>query len=71
MHTVARMATGNSRICEFLYVFGPGASGKDVAMLLILTFFGILGLKIMMDAPENLVLTTGNFARAGRSRASP
>lgn len=38
--TIARMATGNPRICEFLYLFGPGSSGNDVAMLLILTFFG-------------------------------
>ena len=40
LRTVARMATGNPRICEFLYLFGPGSSGKDVAMLIILAFFG-------------------------------
>jgi hypothetical protein len=40
LRTVARMATGNPRICEFLYLYGPGSSGKDVVMLLILAFFG-------------------------------
>lgn len=40
MLSVARMATGNPCICEFLYLYGPGSSGKDVAMLSILAFFG-------------------------------
>jgi len=40
LRTITRMATGNPRICEFLYLFGPGASGKDVIMLLVLSFFG-------------------------------
>ena len=40
LRTTARMATGNPRICEFLYLFGPGSSGKDVVMLLLLSFFG-------------------------------
>ena len=40
LRTVARMGTGNPRICEFLYLFGPGSSGKDVVMLIILAFFG-------------------------------
>ena len=40
LRTVARMATGNPRICEFLYLYGPGSSGKDVAMLIVLAFFG-------------------------------
>ncbi len=40
LRTVTRMATGNPRICEFLYLFGPGSSGKDVVMLVVLSFFG-------------------------------
>ena len=59
LRTIARMATGNPRICEFLYLFGPGSSGKDVAMLLILTFFGaaeenygcVLNGKFLVDGP--------------------
>ena len=40
LRAICRMSTGNPRICEFLYMFGGGSSGKDVIMLLLLHFFG-------------------------------
>ena len=40
LRTVARCAVGEPRFCEFLYIFGPGSSGKDVVMGIFLHFFG-------------------------------
>eukprot|EP00973_Karenia_brevis_P062269 8661056-Karenia_brevis.AAC.1 len=33
-------AGGIARFCEFLYLYGPGSSGKDLVMMLFLSFFG-------------------------------
>jgi len=46
LRAMSRCAGGSARFCEFLYLYGPGSSGKDVVMLLFLTFFG--------EAPDNL-----------------
>ncbi|CAJ1412545.1 unnamed protein product, partial [Effrenium voratum] len=35
-----RAASGVDRYCEFLYLFGPGGSGKDVLLLILLRFLG-------------------------------
>ena len=40
LRSVSRSAGGHGRFCEFLYLYGPGSSGKDVVMLMVLTFFG-------------------------------
>ena len=67
LRAATRMATGNPRICEFLYIFGPGSSGKDVVMLLLLSFFGA--------KPHNYgCVLNGNFlveGRAGSSKEGP
>ena len=50
----ARAVGGCARFCEFLYIYGPGSSGKDVVLLLFLTFFG--------EAPDNLgCVLNGDF----------
>ena len=46
LRSMSRCAGGSARFCEFLYLYGPGSSGKDVVMLLFLTFFG--------EGPDNL-----------------
>jgi phage/plasmid-associated DNA primase len=57
------MATGNPRICEFLYCFGCGSSGKDVMMLLILNFFG--------EHPDNYgCMLNGEFLVDSGTKAS-
>ena len=54
LRSMARCAGGSARFCEFLYLYGPGSSGKDVVMLLFLTFFG--------EAPDNLgCVLNGSF----------
>jgi len=40
LRTIARAAMAEPRICEFAYIFGPGSSGKDALLLLLLAFFG-------------------------------
>ena len=35
-----RAASGVDRYCEFLHLFGPGGSGKDVLLLILLRFLG-------------------------------
>ncbi|CAJ1378734.1 unnamed protein product [Effrenium voratum] len=35
-----RAASGVDRHCEFLHLFGPGSSGKDVLLLILLRFLG-------------------------------
>ena len=54
LRSMSRCAGGSARFCEFLYLYGPGSSGKDVVMLLFLTFFG--------EAPDNLgCVLNGSF----------
>ena len=54
LRAMSRCAGGSARFCEFLYLYGPGSSGKDVVMLLFLTFFG--------EAPDNLgCVQNGSF----------
>ena len=54
LRSMSRCAGGSARFCEFLYLYGPGSSGKDVAMLLFLTFFG--------ENPDNLgCVLNGSF----------
>ena len=51
---MSRCAGGSARFCEFLYLYGPGTSGKDVVMLLFLMFFG--------EGPDNLgCVLNGSF----------
>jgi hypothetical protein len=40
LRSMSRCAGGSARFCEFLYMYGPGSSGKDVVMLMFLQFFG-------------------------------
>jgi len=40
LRTLTRAATGEPRICEFLYLYGPGSSGKDVVLMMFMAFFG-------------------------------
>ena len=37
---LTRAASGVDRHCEFLHLFGPGSSGKDVLLLILLRFLG-------------------------------
>ena len=68
LRNVARAAAALARICEFLYLFGPGSSGKDVVMMLVLAFFG--------EGPSNYGMTlNGSFmiheGKAIKENASP
>ena len=68
LRCVARMASGEPRICEFLYLYGPGSSGKDVVMLIILSFFG--------EQPDSYgTVLNGSFIvdnpRGGSSKEGP
>ena len=52
--SMSRRVGGSASFCEFLYVHGPGSSGKDVVMILFLMFFG--------EGPDNLgCVLNGNF----------
>jgi hypothetical protein len=54
LRSFSRAAGGCARFCEFLYIYGPGSSGKDVVLLLFLTFFG--------ECPDNLgCVLNGDF----------
>ena len=54
LRSFARAAGGCARFCELVYIYGPGSSGKDVVLLLFLTFFG--------EAPDNLgCVLNGDF----------
>ena len=54
LRSFARAAGGCARFCEFVYIYGPGSSGKDVVLLLFLTFFG--------ETPDNLgCVLNGDF----------
>ena len=54
LRSMSRCAGGSARFCEFLYLYGPGSSGKDVVMLLFLMFFG--------EGPDNLgCVLNGSF----------
>ncbi|CAK0859598.1 unnamed protein product [Prorocentrum cordatum] len=54
LRCMSRCACGSARFCKFLYLYGPGSSGKDVVMLLFLMFFG--------EGPDNLgCVLNGSF----------
>ena len=64
----ARAIVALERLCELLYLHGPGSSGKDVLMLLLLRFLGY--------EPCNYgLLVSGRYfvagARCGKESASP
>ena len=54
LRSFSRAAGGCARFCEFMYIYGPGSSGKDVVLLLFLQFFG--------EKPDNLgCVLNGDF----------
>ena len=63
----ARAAGGLERLCEFLYLFGPGSSGKDVLMLLLLRFLGSEGYQYAAMIPGRFVVAGGSSSREGPS----
>ena len=62
-----RAVSGNERLCEFLYLFGTGSSGKDVLMLLLLRFMGSEPYQYGAMIPGRFVVSGGSSSREGPS----
>ncbi|CAJ1358528.1 unnamed protein product, partial [Effrenium voratum] len=60
-----RAASGVDRYCEFLYLFGPGSSGKDVLLLILLRFLGREDNNYATMLPGSYVVVGGQSDKNG------